>query len=104
MPSDFDDLFEQLLEHKTVTVALTREGSESVRSSLSRRWNKYKQRMMPLGFLRDDLIGCSLCREVIKSTTPDSPDVAVTIGVRFYLEKHVRKSYEILQIPTGDNK
>lgn len=89
----FNDLFEELLEKKCLDVAVAGTGAESLRSSLSRRWSKYKKTYDELGFLADELRDLSLTMKVTDS------------GVRFSLMPNVRKvSYQILPIIESNNE
>jgi DNA-binding transcriptional regulator/RsmH inhibitor MraZ len=100
MPSStFNSLFEELLEKKSVEVMVLFTESESLRVSLTRRWNQYKDKMDSLGFLSENLRSLSLSREKLVVTSGE-----VTVDyTRFVLKpREVRRTYQILSpaVPT----
>jgi hypothetical protein len=70
------DLFDELLVSRSVTVHIDKSQSESLRVALSKKWSKYKRLMDSCGFLEEDLAACSLCR-----TGPDSETGAYTFSL-----------------------
>ena len=86
------DLFDELLSTRSVQVVLASPAAaETLRVTLSKKWNKYKEDMDSLGFLADDLVLCSLGRRM--PTTPGGP-------YTFTLAPRLRNltNYEVVQL------
>lgn len=79
------EVFDQLILERKVTVQLDKQQAESLRVLLVKKWAKYKRELDALGFLSDDLVNCSLCRELPSVEEP---------GYTFKLQEYTRSKTE----------
>lgn len=96
MPSNFDELFESLVDNRTVTVEVVGPAAETLRTSLVRRWSSYKKRMDALGGLTQELAECGVGKRatIVTKDFGDGPvDVPAT---QFVLVTRLKRSYTIL--------
>jgi hypothetical protein len=54
MDATFDAVFDKLVEDGYVDVAITGVAAENLRTSLVKRWNRYKEQYDSLGFLPEE--------------------------------------------------
>jgi hypothetical protein len=88
--SDLSNLFERLLDTKSIDLAISGAESESLRIMLTKKWAQYKKRMDDLGFLDESLRNLSLSRSYV--TGVDGIQLA-----RFSLKLRERKTYTIIE-------
>lgn len=58
------ELFDELLLSKTVTVEVNKQQAEILRVGLSKKWKRYRDLMDSCGFLEPELQGCGIRRAV----------------------------------------
>lgn len=95
MSTQFEQLFNTLVAERKVDVLVTGAAAESLRTSLVRRWNRYKSYYSALGFLPDEDAAASL--------SASSVEVAGVTGTRFALKNKARRNtYTLLTSATID--
>lgn len=89
MSTNFEQLFNTLVADRKVDVQVTGPAAESLRTSLVRRWNRYKSYYSALGFLPDGDAAAALSASPVK--------LGEITGTRFELRAKARRnSYTLI--------